>query len=199
MTTRRALGGLAAGLTAGSFLDAGAAAAEPSRSGPAAAGRKTSSYTFQELFTLAPAYDPSTHHLAADATLTITQQDGRCGYGFGQVYVNPLTRTVSVSPTHQPPSIYRVYRLSFHEGHDVYPSRDEIGLILTDGERGGCDLTVILWQWGGGRYGVHLALPRSPAAHGNLYTGWGDTIGHGQGRALHTLSFTHLRTGTILG
>lgn len=150
-------------------------------------------YTFEELFDLAPPYDPSTHYLVATTTLTIAQEDGRCAYGSGLVHIDPNRREALIhydAPAVDPSDAFYIF---FSDRSRFGKDPDEIGLKITSGGASGeCDLTIVLWRWGAARDKIHLKLPPDPAGSGKLYTGLGSTIGHGRGRGLHSLSFNHL-------
>jgi hypothetical protein len=154
-------------------------------------------YTFTELFDLAPNFDPATERLIATATVSIVQEDGRCAYGSGTVYVDPLDRVVDAQSNDRAVDSIRGFKLCFSDRQRFIGQNDEIGLHMVDAGGTAFDLTIVLWEWGGHKYDVRLELSQSPPGT-KLYTGWGETIGRGSGQALHTISFSDLAVLKVL-
>jgi len=140
------------------------------------------SYTFEELFDLAPSHDPATQHIETVLTLIMSQEDGRCAYGEGRLVVDPKARTARNANSG--------FALSFSDRDRFNGKSDQLALVLNNGAARGFDLGLENLAFGN-RYDVPLELPPD-ADDGKLYSGWGDTIGHGRGKARHTLSFNTL-------
>lgn len=146
-------------------------------------------YTLSELVALGAPPAGSEH--TVDLTLMITQEDGRSGWGAMKLVVDPAARLAR--PGALP------MELAFSDRDRFRAGADKVNVVVTERAAGLVSVDIHLLTWNA-RFGFAAQLVEDPALVGKLYYGWGDTIGHGSGRALHVFSFTnHLRRPIVVG
>ncbi len=126
--------------------------------------------------------------LYVPTTVTITQEDGRTGWGSANFYFNEADQSLNAG-------MANAFDLNmvFSDRTRFTGNADAQGIIITAGqETGVCNVFFTLKTWGNAQYQVKVALSPYYSKIGKHYLGYGPTIGHGSGQALHCLSFNSI-------
>ena len=118
---------------------------------------------------------------SVNATLVITQQDGRTGFSEGSFVAvenrNQLSGTFGMSFND---------RFS-HDGSRFSASTtDQMTIQIEPVDSQNYRVHFTLVSWGNSQYIVNM----QQAAQSNMLVGWGDTIGFGEGQAIYSLALT---------
>jgi hypothetical protein len=154
------------------------------------------SFTFDELFSRAPPFDPASEFLGALCTLVVTQEDSRTAFAQGTVQIDPANGSVEANFASQSSDPALRLNLFFSDRQRFAGTGDNIGLMFRNTSRGVTTMSVKLWRWSS-QYQVALRLQASASTNGKLHAGTGLTIGNGHGKALHVVSFNDLRVNKI--
>ncbi len=151
-------------------------------------------YTFDEVFANQPPTDPEEFDEVL-TTIIITQEDGRTGYGSDWFTVDYQSQKFlrGINNADQAFDFYLV----FSDRNRFTGQSDQLGVTVSSLGPSMIRVTYILKSWGGVQQAVDANLPANPNAVGKLYQGWGETIGHGNGRALNCISFNGLRRSRV--
>lgn len=146
-------------------------------------------YTFEELAKWWPGKSFPVGH----AKLVITQEDGRTAFGEGLINgFNAATNEFSGQFSQQFNDRTRLLRYgppavaagTYVQGFDMNAGVDLANFVIAKMGSNDFELRLTLLRWGSALVTTRLTA----VSQAKLYLGWGDTIGHGSGRALYVVS-----------
>jgi hypothetical protein len=152
-------------------------------------------YTFDEIFANPPPTDPNEYDEIL-TTLVITQEDGRTAYGADWFIIDYSARVLQRGINNADPAFN--FYVAFSDRNRFHGSADAWGIQISSISASTIRAAMTLKSWGNAQYSVDADLPTNYASLGKLYQGWGETIGHGSGRALHCISFSTLRRSRVV-
>lgn len=144
--------------------------------------------TFDEILSFRT--NSASQHLYIPTTFTITQEDGRTGWGNVELFFNQADQSLNAGFVGAPD-----LSMVFSDRNLFTGNADAQGIHITAGqETGMCNVSFTLKTWGNVQYQVKVALSPYYPKIGKHYLGYGPTIGHGSGQALHCISFNSIRS-----
>lgn len=163
---------------------------------PARISRNSMAYTFEELLANSLPYDPNTEYLTVVTTVVITQEDGRTGFVQDALVFEPTGKRLEKG-TYNADSADDCF-IYFSDRGRFGEKPDSMGIEITQGTNGDCNVLFTLKSWGSVQDRLSVALPQDYATTGKIYVGRGPTIGQGGGQALVCISFTTMEKHTIV-
>ena len=152
-------------------------------------------YTFDEIFANPAPTDPNEYD-EISTTFVVTQEDGRTAYGADWFGLDYAARVLRRGINNSDPALD--FYIVFSDRNRFYGPADGMGIQISSISTSTIRVALTLKSWGNAQYSVDTDLPANSAAVGKVYQGWGETIGHGSGRALHCISFNALRRNRIV-
>lgn len=163
---------------------------------PARIRRNSMAYTFEELLANPLPYDPDTEYLTVVTTVVVTQEDGRTGFVQDALVFEPTGKRLEKG-TYNSDSADDCF-IYFSDRGRFGGRPDSMGIEITQGTNGACNVLFTLKSWGSAQDRLSVALPQDYATTGKIYMGRGPTIGQGTGQALVCISFTTMEKHTIV-
>jgi hypothetical protein len=153
-------------------------------------------YTFDETFTNSTPFNPQTNeYYEVHATVVITQEDGRTAHGADWLQINHSTRVLQRGINNADQA--HDYYLRFSDRNRFTGKTDQVGIQVTAVNSSTLKIVFTLKSWGNAQYSVDVGLPSNYPTFGKIYQGWGQTIGHGGGKALHCISFNDIHRAVV--
>jgi hypothetical protein len=152
-------------------------------------------YTFDEIFANQPPTDPNEYDEVL-TTVVITQEDGRTAYGSHWFTIDYPSQVLRIGINNADPAFD--FYMVFSDRNRFTGQADRLGVQISRLSASMIRVAYILKSWGNVQNSVDAELPANYSIVGKLYQGWGDTIGHGTGRALNCISFNSLRRSRII-
>ncbi len=146
--------------------------------------------TFDEILSFP--YDINAEYLSIPTTVTITQEDGRTGWGSAEFYLNKTERSLNAG-IFNAPDLY----MAFSDRNKFAGEADPQGVLITEGDEAGFyNVSFTLKRWGNTQFQIYVSLSPYFTEVGKLYLGYGPTIGFGSGYGLYTISFNNVIKNT---
>lgn len=152
-------------------------------------------HTFDEVFANQPPVTPDEYDEVL-TTVVITQEDGTTAYGSGWFVVDYASQVLRRGINNADHAFD--FYLSFSDRNRFTGQADQLGVTISRLGPSTIRATYILKSWGNVQHSVDVELPADSSVVGKVYQGWGETIGHGTGRALNCISFNGLQRSRVV-
>lgn len=152
-------------------------------------------YTIDEIFANPPPTAPDEFDEVL-TTVVMTQEDGRTSYGAGWLAVDYATKVLAAGIANADPAFN--FYMAFSDRLRFSGPSDSFGIQITVLGPLKIRATYTLKSWGNVQNATDLALPANYATVGKIYQGWGETMGHGAGRALNCVSFGAIHRSRVV-
>jgi hypothetical protein len=129
-------------------------------------------------------------------TIVITQEDGRTAYGSHWFTVDYTSQILRIGINNADPA--HDFYFVFSDRNRFTGRADRLGVQISRLSPSMIRAAFTLKSWGNAQNSVDPELPANYSVVGKVYQGWGETIGHGTGRALNCISFSSLRRSRIV-